>query len=102
PAGAAARLDPRSQVALAGARRTHDHPVVLGVADRDLTEVRATQLARALADATEDRVEVERCGDLAREVGEDLGLPAPMIGVTEPPRALVQHLILTRPSLGVS
>src|SRR5207249_12269216 len=58
------------------------------VAGSDDAEVGSTELTGGVAYALQDRVEIERGGDLARQLREDLGLAPAALGVLEEARLL--------------
>ena len=90
-ADALARQDP-VHGGLGGARPVaHQHRLSHRVARGDDAEIRPAQLARRLPDPLQDHVEVERGGDLARELGEDLGFTATALRVLEEPRLFERH-----------
>src|SRR5206468_526876 len=66
----------------------HRIPIISIVSQRDPREVGAAKLPGALADALEDRVEVEGGGKTSGHLVEDLGFPPPILGLAVEPRVL--------------
>ena len=69
-------------------RVAHERHLAVRLPERNHREVRAAELSRALGDGRQHRREVERGVDRPREVGDDLGLAPPPLGVLEQPRVL--------------
>ncbi len=78
----------------------NQHHLGRRVARGDGAQVRAAELARRLTYMAQDRVELERRGGLARELGENFRLPPPPLRVLEQPRLFDDHRRLVDEGLG--